>query len=123
VPLSLVYETDFNDFYFGVLRPVACTLSRSLEDPSLTTTLQGVYFIFYLFLPLHVSALVGPLQAEYNYFKKLLRLQRIRCFVLLGPIFICSLNSAVVCLMWVSELSRRGQIASLLSINLKMLRY
>jgi hypothetical protein len=34
-----------------------------LEEPSLATTLQGVYFIF---SPLHVSALVGHLQAEYT---------------------------------------------------------
>jgi hypothetical protein len=36
-------------FYFGVLHPVARTLSRLLEDPSLATTLKGVYFIFYIF--------------------------------------------------------------------------
>jgi hypothetical protein len=52
-------------FYFGVLHPVARTLSRLLEEASLATTLQGVYFTFYIFLPLHVSALDGHLQAEY----------------------------------------------------------
>jgi hypothetical protein len=31
-------------FYFVVLHSVALTLSRLLEEPSLTTTLQGVYF-------------------------------------------------------------------------------
>jgi hypothetical protein len=53
-------------FYFGVLHPVARTSSRLLEEPSLATNLQGVYFIFYIFLPLHVSALAGHLQAEYT---------------------------------------------------------
>jgi hypothetical protein len=54
------------DFYIGVLHPIAHTLSRLLEEPSLATTLQSVYFIFYIFLPLHVSALAGHLQAEYT---------------------------------------------------------
>jgi hypothetical protein len=40
-------------------------LSRLLEEPSLATTLQGVYFIYILLL-LHGSALVGHLQAEYT---------------------------------------------------------
>jgi hypothetical protein len=53
-------------FYFGVLHPVARTLSRLLEEPSLATTLEGVCFIFYIFSPLHVSALAGHLQAEYT---------------------------------------------------------
>jgi hypothetical protein len=39
---------------------------RLLEEPSHAATLQGVYFIFYIFLPLHVSALGGHLQAEYT---------------------------------------------------------
>jgi hypothetical protein len=30
-------------FYFGVLHPVALTLSRLLEEPSLVTTVEGVY--------------------------------------------------------------------------------
>jgi hypothetical protein len=51
------------NFHFGVLHPVAPTLSRLLEDPPLATTLQGVYFIFYIFSP-HVSVLVGHLQVE-----------------------------------------------------------
>jgi hypothetical protein len=41
------------------------SLSKFLEEPSLTTT-QGVHFTFYIFLPLHVSALAGHLQAEYT---------------------------------------------------------
>jgi hypothetical protein len=57
-------KTRLKYFYFGVLHPVACTLSRLLEEPSLATTLQGVYFIF--ISPLHVSALAGHLQAEYT---------------------------------------------------------
>jgi hypothetical protein len=40
-------------------------LSRLVEEPPLATTLKGVYFI-YILLPLHVSALVGHLQAEYT---------------------------------------------------------
>jgi hypothetical protein len=59
-----------------------------------------------------------------NYFRKLLHLQRIRSFELLGPIFMCLANSAVVCLMCVYELSKRGQITSLLNVkNLKMSTY
>jgi hypothetical protein len=47
----------------GALHPVVRILSRLLEEPSLTTTLQGVYYVF---LPLHVSAPAGHLQAEYT---------------------------------------------------------
>jgi hypothetical protein len=36
------------------------------EEPSIATTLQGVCFIFYIFLPLYVSALDDHLQAEYT---------------------------------------------------------
>jgi hypothetical protein len=32
-------EAIIYDFYFGVLQPVACTLSRLLEEPSLATTI------------------------------------------------------------------------------------
>jgi hypothetical protein len=41
-------------FYFGVLHPVACIISRLLEEPSLATTFQDIYFIFcrYIFRPL-----------------------------------------------------------------------
>jgi hypothetical protein len=53
-------------FLFWGPAPVAPTLSSLLEEPSLSSTLQGVYFIFYIFLPLHVSALAGHLQAEYT---------------------------------------------------------
>jgi hypothetical protein len=57
----------------------------------------------------------------HSYFRKLLYLHRICCFVLLGPIFICLANSAVVHLMCICELSKRGQITSLLNVkNLKM---
>jgi hypothetical protein len=35
-------------FYFGVLHPVARTLSRLLEEPSLPTTVQGVYLYLHL---------------------------------------------------------------------------
>jgi hypothetical protein len=52
-------------FLDRVLHPAARILSRSLEEPSIATTLQGVYFILYIISPLHVSALAGHLQAEY----------------------------------------------------------
>jgi hypothetical protein len=52
-----------NYFYFGVLHPVARTLSRLLEEPSFETFLN-CFFIF--ISPLHVSALAGHLQAEYT---------------------------------------------------------
>jgi hypothetical protein len=39
---------------------------RLLEEPSLATALQGVYFVFYIFLPLHALALAGHLQVEYT---------------------------------------------------------
>jgi hypothetical protein len=55
-----------SSFYFGVLHPVARTLSRLPEEPSIATTLQGVYFTILYILPLHVSALSGYLQAEYT---------------------------------------------------------
>jgi hypothetical protein len=45
-------------------------------------------FIFIYILLSHVSCHVGHLQVEYNYLRKLLHLQRIRCFMLLGRIFI-----------------------------------
>jgi hypothetical protein len=51
-------------FYFGVLHPVVLTLSRLSEELFLATTLQGVYFIYFIYLPLHVSILAGHLQAE-----------------------------------------------------------
>jgi hypothetical protein len=54
------------NIYFVVLRPVARTLSRSVEEPPLATTMRGVYLIFYILLPLRVSALGGHLQAEYS---------------------------------------------------------
>jgi hypothetical protein len=49
-------------FYFGVLHPVARTLSRLLLEPSLATT-QGVYFIYFC---RYVSALAGHLQEKYT---------------------------------------------------------
>jgi uncharacterized membrane protein len=42
------------NFYFGVLRPVVCTLSRFSEEPSRATAPQGVYFTFYIFFPLYI---------------------------------------------------------------------
>jgi hypothetical protein len=57
-----------------------------LEEQSLATTLKAGYFI-YISLLLHVSALVGHLQVECTIISGCYFLQRIRCFVLLGPIF------------------------------------
>jgi hypothetical protein len=50
-------------FYFGVLHPVACTLSRLLEEP-----LQQLFKVFiYIYF-----ALAGHLQGEYTViFRKL----------------------------------------------------
>jgi hypothetical protein len=55
VLVSQLYDNDrmtvtLESFYFGVLHPVARTLSRLLEDPSVGTSLQSVSFIFYIFL-------------------------------------------------------------------------
>jgi hypothetical protein len=101
------------------MHPVACTLSKLLEEPPLATTLQGVHFISDIFLPLHVSALAGHLQVDtHNYARKLLHSQRIRCFVLLGLVYcICFVNTAVVYLICVCELSKLGQITSLLNVK------
>jgi hypothetical protein len=44
-------------------------LLRLLVEPSFATIFQGVYFIFFFYiLPLHVSAFLGHLQAEYILF-------------------------------------------------------
>jgi hypothetical protein len=71
-----------SNLYFGVLHPVAHTLSRLLEEPSLATILQGVYFIFYVF----AATCFGPRWPSsggiQNYFREVASLQRIRCFVL-----------------------------------------
>jgi hypothetical protein len=56
-------NTNLFYFYSGVLHPVACTLSRLLEEPSLATTVIYTYI-----LPLHVSAFTGHLQVEYTIF-------------------------------------------------------
>jgi hypothetical protein len=66
-----------------VLHPVARTLSRLLEEPSLATTLQGVYFIFYIFRRYMFRLLLAIFSEMRNYFRKLLHSQRIRCFVYL----------------------------------------
>jgi hypothetical protein len=85
-----------------------------LEELSLATTFQGVYFIFF------AAIFFGPCWPSssgiHNYFRKLLHSQRIRCFVLLGPIYcMCLANTAVVYLIFVCELSKLGQISSLLT--------
>jgi hypothetical protein len=63
------------NFYFGVLHPVARALLRLLEKPSITT-LQGVYFIFYIFF---AATYFGPCWPSsggiHNYFGKLFHSQ------------------------------------------------
>jgi hypothetical protein len=49
--LHAMLQTVRYEFYFGVLHPVARTSSRLLDEPSLATALEGVYFIFYIFAP------------------------------------------------------------------------
>jgi hypothetical protein len=66
-----------NIFIFGFLHPVALTLSRLLDEQSLATTLQGVYFIFYIF----AATFFGPCWPSsggiHNYSNKLPHSQRI----------------------------------------------
>jgi hypothetical protein len=102
---------------------IVYTFFRLIEVPPLATTLKGVYFI-YILLPLHVSVPVGHLQADTQLFQEDTLPTTDPCFVLLGPIFICLENSVVVCLMCVFELSKRGQITSLLNVRIfKMLTW
>jgi hypothetical protein len=49
--------------YFGVLHPVASTLSKLLEEPSVATAFQGVYFIFVFYT---CFSLVGHIQVKYT---------------------------------------------------------
>jgi hypothetical protein len=56
--------SSFKNFYFGVIHPIAHTLSRLLEEPSLATTFLGVYLYFYFAAT--CSVLAGHLQAEYT---------------------------------------------------------
>jgi hypothetical protein len=78
---ALHWVYSYLTMYFGVLHPVARTLSRLLEEPSLATTLSSCLFIF--ISPLHVFALAGHLQAEYTMiFGKLLHYNGSVVFVL-----------------------------------------
>jgi hypothetical protein len=58
-----------NNFYFGILHPVAHTLSRLLKN-RLSQQLFKVFIYTYI-LPLHVSALAGHLQAEHTMWKNI----------------------------------------------------
>jgi hypothetical protein len=49
VQCNLVTQTVHVAFYFGVLHPVARTLSRLLKELSLATTLQGVFILYFIF--------------------------------------------------------------------------
>jgi hypothetical protein len=44
---KLLYLIGGQNFYFGVLHPVARTLSCLLEEPSLATNVQGIYLYLY----------------------------------------------------------------------------
>jgi hypothetical protein len=91
---------------------------RLLEEPPLATILQGVYFVFYIFLPLYVSAHAGHLQVEYtimlgSYFThngSVVLCYRSRLLCMLA-------NTAVFFLICVCELSKLGQITSLLNVK------
>jgi hypothetical protein len=63
---SVVHVMIILSFYFGVLHPVACTLSRLLEEPSPQQLFK--VFIYTYSLPLHVSAFAGHFRAEYTIF-------------------------------------------------------
>jgi hypothetical protein len=94
-------------------------LSRLLEETSLATTLQDVYLIFYIFSPLHVSALVDHL-GSYS-------LTTDQLFCVIGFAY-CLANTGVVfsnmCFLCVCKLSKLGQITSLLNIkNFKMSKF
>jgi hypothetical protein len=66
IDLSILSQEQLLRQVSTVLELKSSQQSRLLEEQSLATNLQGVYFIFYIFLPLHVSALAGHLQAEYT---------------------------------------------------------
>jgi hypothetical protein len=61
--VSVFMETLLLNFYFGILHPVAHTLSRLLKQ-------QQLLMCLFIFIGIH------------NYFRKVTSLQRIRCFVL-----------------------------------------
>jgi hypothetical protein len=46
--------------------PVARSLLKLLEQPSLATTFQGVYFILYIYFAATCFGPCWPLQAEYK---------------------------------------------------------
>jgi hypothetical protein len=59
-------RSDIAKFHWTIENSTTFFSSRLLEELSLAATFQGVYFIFDIFLQLHVSALDGHLQAEYT---------------------------------------------------------
>jgi hypothetical protein len=66
VPLSLAFETDFNDFYFCGYASCCVYFIKVTGRTALATTLQDVYLIFYIYFAATCIALVGHLQAEYS---------------------------------------------------------
>jgi hypothetical protein len=76
--------------------------SRLLEEPPLANNFSRC--LFYIFL-LHVSGLVGHLQAEYT--------------IILGSYM--HYKGSVICLICISELYKFAQITSI--INVKTLKY
>jgi hypothetical protein len=96
--------------------------NRPLQQLFKMFTLSFIFFAPTCFGPCWPSS-----GGTHNYFSKLLYPQRIHCFVLLGPIYCIRLvNTDVVYLICVCELSKLGQITSLLNVkilNVKILRY
>jgi hypothetical protein len=87
-----------------------------LEEPSLAQLFKVFIYIYF------AATCFGPRWPSsggiYNYFRKLLHPQRIRCFVLLGLTYcVCLANTAFVFLICVCEFSKLGQITSLLNVR------
>jgi hypothetical protein len=92
--------------YFGVLHPVARTLSRLLVEP------------------LHISALAGHLQEEYTIFSGSYVTHYGSGVLCYRSYFVYVLaNTAVVYLICDCEVSRFGSNHLVVKLNLKMLRY
>jgi hypothetical protein len=79
---------------------------------------NSLFYILYIF----ATTCFGPCWPSsgriHKYFTEVLHSQWIRCFVLLGPTYcICLANTGVVFLICVCELSKLGQITSLLNVK------
>jgi hypothetical protein len=77
-----------------------------------------LFHILYIFAATRFGPCWPSSGAIHNYSRKVPHSQRIRCFVLLGLAYCtCLANTAVVFLICVCELSKRGQITSLLNVK------